>query len=1043
MERNDLPQLNGDLFQSLFEKNDSDIPESRVLKNCKYSDMNNFIEENHFYKDKFSVYSNNIRSLPNKWNDFREHMNDFISENFKFSIVCLQEIWNIPPFFNPVLTGYKPLMYKTRDPSGSNTNAGGGVGVFVDDKYESEMVDRLSIFIPHVFESVTVRVNISKNKFILVCNIYRPNTGPSAGVKIFNEYLGELLEKINNDSLLKNHEDLILAGDFNIDLLKANVHQDSGNYLDILLNNNIYPTISKPTRITQNSATLIDHLNVKHITEFAKSGILLDSLSDHCPIYYLTCINQPKSAEKLTKVKTRLINENTNLKFQSLVSDQNWESILIENRPSFAFSSFFHTIKSCFEESYPLVDRPNTIKTCPINPWMTSGLLLSRKNKQHLYSRKTLSPTEHNIYRFNSFLKIYKQLCRSAKTNFYANKIKKFKNDSRKSWETIREVLGTIKDKSQVPDFFIENHEIIKGDLNIADGFNKFFSEIGSKLSSEIPPAKGAFNTYLNDRIEENFVFKNITKEDILEVGKYLKPKRSAGIDNLSSKQLKDILPTIADPILHIFNLSLQTGFIPDEFKTAKVVPIYKSESKLTFNSYRPISLLPALSKLLEKVVAKQMLGFLNKHKILYDLQFGFRKGRSTSQPMVKFLDNIYNALNKDEPEITIGIFLDLKKAFDTANHHIILEKLKHYGFRGVSSLWFRNYLTNRKQVVTINGINSDQRDITVGVPQGSVLGPILFLILINDLPNAVAFLSILFADDTTFQLNGKNPSELYDKANIELEKASEWFACNKLTLNISKTKYMLFRHKATNVNLEQLNIKMNNIVLERIGADLKTKSFKFVGLNIDENLSWEAHINKLKTKLAFSNHLISKVKNIFPRDTLITLYNCLFKPHIEYGIIAWGGAPKNKLRGVITAQRKCMRNIYGKSISSHSEPIFRDTKILKFNDLYEYNCLKYIFNFVNNGVNHDTFKMANSIRTKNIVVEKCKFTYLTKLPSYMLPHLWNSYPLYIKTESKFTKFKQDTINLLLSKYSANIRCKNDRCPDCRFFNEFIFYFFS
>ena len=906
----DFSQFNGNLFESLFEQNEIDNPESQVLKHCKYTNVDTFLEENSFYKDKFSVYSNNIRSLPNKWNDFLEHINDFMSGNFKFSIVCLQEVWNIPQTFNPVLPGYKPLMYKTRDQTGQNSNAGGGVGVFIDDKYDSEMIDKFSLFIPRVFESVTVRINISKNKFIIVCNIYRPNTGPQAGVKIFNEYLVDLLLRINNDPTLKYYDDLILTGDFNIDLLKANTHQDSGKYLDILLENHIFPTISKPTRISQNSASLIDHLNVKNITDSARSGVILDSLSDHCPIFYLSCINQPKSQNKPSKPKTRLINENTNFKFQTLLSEQNWDLIMNENRPNQAFSSFFGNVKTCYEESFPFINRSSTVKTSPINPWMTPGLLKSRKTKQHLYSRKSLHPTAHNINAFNNYVKLYKSLCRSAKTKHYVTKINNYKTDANKTWQTIREVLGTFKDKSHIPDFFIENQEVIQGDINIAEGFNKFFSEIGSKLSSEIPSHNGSFHSYLGERIEENFVFKEITKESLLDIGKTLKPKKSSGIDNLSSKQLKEVLPIVVEPLCHLFNLSIQTGYVPVEFKTAKVVPIYKADSKHSFNSYRPISLLPALSKLLEKTVAKQMLGFLNKHKILYELQFGFRKGKNTSQPVVQFLDKIYTALNKDDPEFTIGIYCDLKKAFDTADHSILIKKLNHYGFRGVSNLWFKNYLTERTQIVTINGIDSSKKLITVGVPQGSVLGPILFLILINDLPNAVKFLTILFADDTTFQLSEKNVSVLYEKANQELRKASIWFACNKLTLNISKTKYMIFRPKSVHVDLKPLTIEIDNIILERIGKDCKTKFYKFVGLNIDDNLSWEHHIQKVKAKLAFSNQQISKVKYIFPTETLITLYNCIFKPHIDYCIIAWGGAPNIKLRGIINAQKKCIRNI-------------------------------------------------------------------------------------------------------------------------------------
>ena len=1019
----------------MFDMNDAENPEFLLLKNCNYVVIDTFISENIDYKDKFSIYSNNIRSLPNKWNDFIQIVEDFKNKKFKFSVYCFQEIWCIPPAFKPVLPGYKSMVYKTRDSTGSNMNAGGGVGILVDDRYEFQIIDKLSVFIPHVFESITIKIKVSKSKFIILCNVYRPNSGPLANINTFNNHLEDLLKNINNDPSLNNFHDLILTGDFNIDLLKSNAHIDTNRYLDILLENDLYPTISKPTRISQNSASIIDHINVKNISEFSRSGVLLDSLSDHCPVYYLSSIDQPKPKNSAIKTKTRIINENTTKTFIDILNSKDWEKVTNENVPSFAFSILLENIKTSFDEAFPLMYKCKTIKNTPVHPWMTLGLLKSRKTKQNLYSRKTVNPTEHNIKRFNSYVKTFKLLCRLAKTKYYVNKINEFKNNSQKTWNTVREVLGTFKDKSQIPEFFIENGEIIKGNLNIAEGFNKFFAEIGSNLSSKIKDNDKAFQAYLNDPIEESFVFQKVTPESIFEVGKSLKPKSSSGIDNISSKLLKDILSLTNIPLYHVFNLSFQTGYIPVELKTARVVPIFKSDQNTDFNNYRPISLLPSISKLLEKLVAKQMTSFLNKHSILYELQFGFRKGHDTTQPVLHFLNKISEALSRDEPEFTIGIFLDLKKAFDTADHRILIEKLKNYGFRGVSGLWFKNYLTNRQQIVTINGVDSEPRKLDIGVPQGSVLGPLLFLLLINDLPNAVDFFTLLYADDTTFQLSSKHLSDLSIKVNKELEKAANWFSSNKLTLNISKTKFMLFKPKRINVDVSELKININGISLERIGSNLPTKSFKFVGLNIDENLTWEFHISKTKSKLAYANQLISKAKNFLPLETRVLLYNCLFKPHLEYGVVAWGGAGQNRLRGIINAQKKCLRNILCKKSMSHTEPLFKKLKILKFNDLFEYNCVVCMHNIVYNNANFNLkkiFKPALSSRTKNFMVGLYHNLSLKQLPAYYLPIKWNLCSIELKNIDSKTTFKHLMLSILTDKYVSNQKkCKNLMCPDC------------
>ena len=330
-------------------------------------------------------------------------------------------------------------------------------------------------------------------------------------------------------------------------------------------------------------------------------------------------------------------------------------------------------------------------------------------------------------------------------------------------------------------------------------------------------------------------------------------------------------MPIIIKPVCHLLNLSLQTGFIPVLLKTAKVVPVYKSDDKHSYTNYRPISLLSSLSKLMEKVVAHKMLGFLHNKKILYKHQYGFRKAHSTTHPIIHFLDKIFTALNNPTSEYTLGVFLDLKKAFDTVDHGILLAKLEHYGFRGIANTWFKNYLGERYQFVSINGTNSELKPMTCGVPQGSVLGPLLFLLFINDLPRGLNFFTLLFADDTTFQLSSSNLVNLFDMANTELDKAAKWFQTNKLTLNVSKTKFMLFRKKGMQVDFTNLTLKIGQENVERIGSTCKKKYFKFVGHHLDEHLTWEHQINHVHSKLASGNYAIARTKNVLPKNIITT----------------------------------------------------------------------------------------------------------------------------------------------------------------------------
>ena len=432
---------------------------------------------------------------------------------------------------------------------------------------------------------------------------------------------------------------------------------------------------------------------------------------------------------------------------------------------------------------------------------MTKALLVSRKNKNKLAAKKLKNPSQENISKYKIYNSKYRSLIRKAKINYYKEKFAENVKNIKQTWSLIKEILGTKNSSFNIPETFTVEGKVFTGAAEIAEGFNEFFSTVGPNLSSLIPDSGDDFEKYLNNPVDETFIFAKVTKEKIYETLGRLKGKNSSGCDKISTNLLKDILPLIVDALVHLFNLSLTTGYIPDNYKCARVIPIYKlntysKEDTTQFTNYRPISLLSCFSKLLEKLVSSQMFLYLNKYNILYKHQYGFRPKHNTSHSLIHFLDKIYSALNSPQPEYSSAVFLDLKKAFDCVDINILLKKLNHYGFRGISQSWFYNYLNGRTQFVFVNGKNSSLKNILCGVPQGSVLGPILFLLYINDLPNATNFFSSLFADDTFFLKSSPNLDTLMKETNDELEKASRWFIANKLTLNVSKTKFMVFRDK-------------------------------------------------------------------------------------------------------------------------------------------------------------------------------------------------------------------------------------------------------
>lgn len=377
---------------------------------------------------------------------------------------------------------------------------------------------------------------------------------------------------------------------------------------------------------------------------------------------------------------------------------------------------------------------------------------------------------------------------------------------------------------------------------------------------------------------------------------------------------------------------------VPDDLKIAKIIPVYKSDDKKIVSNYRPISVLPAFSKILEKLVYNRLLDFINQHNLLSKDQYGFRKNISTSMALIDLTDKISTSLENNE--YTIGVFLDLAKAFDTVNHSILLDKLYHYGIRGIPFQWFQNYLSNRLQYVYLNNTNSDKLPITCGVPQGSILGPILFLLYINDLSTVTKLLTfIMFADDTNIFISGKNLDFITHIINSELTTVSTWFNANLLSLNIKKTNYILFSNK-TNPDIQIL------IGNEKVARVFQTK---FLGIIIQANLKWKEHISLVANKTVKTLGVMNKIKHFLTSAYLKNLYQSLIEPYLTYCCIVWAKPDKSTaLETLLKLQKRSVRIISHSWYRACSRPLFHKFSILSIYDL----CLLQILVFVYKSIN-------------------------------------------------------------------------------------------
>ena len=450
-------------------------------------------------------------------------------------------------------------------------------------------------------------------------------------------------------------------------------------------------------------------------------------------------------------------------------------------------------------------------------------------------------------------------------------------------------------------------------------------------------------------------------------------------------KQIFHCIPNeLATILTSLINITFETGIFPESLKIVKVIPIFKNKgSEFETNNYRPISLLSNVDKIFEKLVHNRLTSFFNKHNLFYNKQFGFRRAHSTYHTLISLTEKIRQSLDKGQ--FSCGVFIDLQKAFDTVNIDILLRKLELYGIRGNCNKWFRSYLTGRRQYVTVNGKSSGFKHILHGVPQGSVLGPLLFIMYINDLPNALIFSeSTLFADDTCLLYSNSSLKSIERHLNIDLKRLFKWLCANKISLNVSKTEVLLFRniHKSINHNV---GLKLNGKILNF------SDSVKYLGVYLDSHLSWKTHFEMLSKKLGKTNGLISKLRHFAPRSILLSFYNSFFDSHLRYACQIW--AQSSISPRILKLQKQAMRLITFSKFNSHTSPIFLHLQILKLNDLVK------LLNI----------QLISSILNKSSPVALCNIYNLQKLPHYHFTR-GNAYGLLQRPQCNTFKYGTNSI---------------------------------
>ncbi|KAG7296652.1 hypothetical protein JYU34_000923 [Plutella xylostella] len=873
-----------------------------------------------------------------------------------------------------------------------NINEHGGSLIFLKENCKcKERKDIVALSVKHHIEISCAELN----KYIIVCT-YRPPTGDFI---TFETVMEDVLRLASNSK-----KEVIVCGDFNVDLLG-----DSPNRSKLLLlfkSFNLFNVFLEPTRITPTSATCLD--NIFCNCEFKDSSVINCLRSDHSG-QTITLVNTDKTNK--TKVRCRPI---TTKKIDNYLKklDEKLPNVKLDCNSNEMYSNLFKIIADEFESNFEtkevLID--NKIKFCD---WATEGIRKSRATLYDLYEMKTfiLRPDFQSYVK--KYSKMYKCVCHCAKTIFINNKIKDSANKSKAVWTIINNETGKNRTRETNLSLKVGNDIITSNDA-VARVFEEFFTNIPLETTCNLDSSAAAAETLTKENApstDKEFKFRYINTLTIIKTFKSLNMKKTEDLWGMSVKFVLSIINKIAPILANIFNKCIAEGVFPDLMKFSKIIPLFKSGDMEDPANFRPVSVLPVLSKIFERVILSQMLLHFNDARLFHSQQYGFTKGKSTADAGTALIKHIFDAW--EDHHDAIGVFCDLSKAFDCVDHQTLISKLRYYGIGGKALDLISSYLDKRQQRVDINNTKSQGAHVKIGVPQGSILGPFLFLIYINDLPFMVEKLTniVLFADDTSLLFKVKRRENNFNEINSILSDIHDWFTVNNLLLNSKKTKCIKF----TLPNVRQCD---TNIILDGNKLDLVNDTV-FLGMTIDSKLQWGPHIEKLSGRLSSAAFAVRKIRQLTDVETARLVYFSYFHSLLSYGILLWGRAAD--IETIFVLQKRAIRSIYKLGSRDSLRELFKEINILTVPCQFIFSNLMYvrknISTFDTIGSNHDintrnkhklAFPAMRLAKVNKSFLGYC-IRFYNKLPAEVAQMPENKFKCYIKEKlSKKAYYKID-----------------------------------
>lgn len=925
----------------------------------------------------FTILQNNVRGL-NDFDYFSEWKANVSLLPFSCDIMVLSEV-KLKHKSNTDL--YKIKGYDMHCCLRNSKFSKGGILLYVRSSIQHTVSNTST-----TFEIMSLKLSLNSREFNVIA-AYRPPVSSNSE---------EFLEALES-AIVANPCRLAIVGDINYDVNSTS--RENTKYLNLLEQYDIKILNTFPTRPV--SGKTIDHFACNFYDDHSMRIYTIDqdpAYTDHSMVIAgieLSCERNKNSTVVKTSIDFGRLIDSFECNLTDLLScdDPNTIANIIQKSTQVA-------TQKCTR-----VDEFKVKNSDKLAPWYNSELLFALKKKDSLYVKWKKKPSDHvSKQNYLAACTRFTETNNRLRNNFYNLKLST--NDPKKTWKTINDITGRSKHKEEFVSIFDSNNVELTDKKLISNAFNKFFTIIPEHENVVLP----SHQSTVPSNIASKSIFLNpADNEEVSKVIRNLKSNSAAGADGISPRVVKKLRYQLVPLLVVLINQIFNTGIYPDSFKEAIVLPVFKSGNKKSMNNYRPISILTIFNKIVEKVLHNRISKFLNKHNLLNIRQYGFRKSASTESAAFEVSNYIQNALNNKKK--VSATFIDLKKAFDSVYHHVLFDTLHDKGVRGKCHDILKSYLCNRSQQVKINGMLGDALPITRGVVQGSVLGPLLFIMIIDSIMT-IDFCGevILYADDAVILNTHERKDHMEPTIRSDMLKALAYFNSKKLMLNQSKTVYMAFHSPSKIHNISNSILITDSFSLHKVDA------FKYLGLWLDTHLTFDMHTKKLEAKIAPAVGALWKLRKVIPLVHKKLIYNSLLSSHLTYLTGCWGSATDKAIKNIQMMQNRGLRNVFNMEWKANRVSMYKTKDELPIRGICVQRTLSFVHSLIYGYKNSTLTLPLPSLKRSGLHIRAtaANNSYGEKIFSRLGVNIFNSLPEEIKSTNQPFKFNRQVKSHIL-----------------------------